>query len=170
MNLLTQNETWVYDQNLEIWTQWSDTTGNSVWPVLQTTQFAFSGQPFSVAGQDPTTGRLWKIDGENTQDNGVNFPVNWTSLPLDFNTKKRKYYNNVELIGDVQLTTTPVNVSYSDDDYQTFSTPRVLDMSNVRAFSKMWGQSRRRVWKLSYSGNNKFRMYGIEFVIEFEAE
>jgi hypothetical protein len=168
INLLSQNETWVYDQDLDIWTKWSDTTGTSVWPVLQTAQFAFSGQPFSIAGQDVITGKIWKIDNTVYQDNGVNFTVAATTVPIDFQTKQRKYYNRIELIGDVQSISTPVNVSYSDDDYVTFSNPRVLDMSLSRPYSLNWGNSRRRVWKVSYTGNGPLRLMGFEMDVAKE--
>lgn len=167
LNLLTIGETWVYDQDLEIWSQWN--SGLESWPVMQATQFAESGQPYSTIGQDLGTGKIWRIASTIFQDDGTNFTVLATSIPLDFGQMKREFFNRVELIGDRQTGTTPVLVSYSDDDYATFSTPRILDMSLPRAFSVNWGNSRRRVYKLEYTGNGPLRLQALEFELEFES-
>lgn len=169
VNLYNSKETWVYDQELNIWYKWADPSLNN-WPILKAAQANIQGQPSSIVGQDVATGTLWAISQSVTQDNSVNFEVRIETLPLDFGDMERDFYNRVEVVGDMQASTAPLSISYSDNDYLTFSVPRILDMINRRVYSEMWGQSRRRVWRLSYIGNTPMRVYGFEFTIEDEAD
>lgn len=169
INLLNSQETWVYDQELNLWYKWAGPTLGA-FPMTKTVQASVSGQAATIVGQDQSTGALWNVSQSLAQDNGTNFEVRVETLPLDFGDMERDFYNRVELVGDIQTNTAPISISYSDDDYVTFSTPRVLDMSNRRVYSEMWGQSRRRVWRISYVGDTPMRVFGFEFTIEDEAD
>lgn len=169
INLLNSQETWVYDQELSLWYKWASPTLGA-FPMTKTIQASVSGQAATIVGQDQATGALWNLSQGVTQDNATNFEVRIETLPLDFGDMERDFYNRVEVVGDRQLTSAILNISYSDDDYNTFSVPRPLDMANPRVYSEMWGQSRRRVWRLSYIGNTPMRIYGLEFTIEDEAD
>jgi hypothetical protein len=75
---------------------------------------------------------------------------------------RRKFVRKLELVGDMQLTTTNVLLSYFDDDFLTQSTTRTMDMSLVRAFAMNLGNFRRRVWQVSYTGANPLRLQYLE--------
>lgn len=159
------NQTFVYDQGLDIWQQWSDTSGLVRWPIVDIATPLFA----SAIGLHQSNGTHNSISQNTFQDASVNFPVIVETNPLTFGTMKRKFYNNVEIIGDRQVGTANVIVSYTDDDFVTFSSPRTLDITQVRAFSPSWGNSRRRAWRVNYTGNTAFRALGLEFTIEEEA-
>ncbi len=156
--------TWVYDQGLDIWQQWSDTSGLSRWPIVDLTHTTFT----TISALHISNGNRYVISADIFQDDSVNFPVIVETNPLTFDTMERKFYNRVELIGDKQSGTANVDISYTDDDFGTFSPPRTFDITQTRAFSASWGNSRRRAWKVSYTGNTAFRALGLEFVIEKE--
>lgn len=158
------NVTYVYNHNLNIWMQWTDTSGTANWPIVDITQQTFS----NVVGLHKSDGTVNQISQSVFQDNSISFPVVMQANPLTFGTMARKFYNRVELVGDRQGSTANALVSFTDDDYVTFSPTRTFDMSQIRVFSRNWGNSRRRAWKISYTGNTPLRVFGLEFTIELD--
>lgn len=157
LTLVGANRSFLYDTDLDVWCEWTDTSG-SKYPIMSFTQ-----HNNTLVGQHYTDGKLYTISPTVTQDNGVNFTVSARTRRIDFDTIKRKFCSRLDIIGDVQSSTTPVSVQYSDDDYQTTSTARTLDMSVTRPFSRSpWGNFRRRSWQVSYTGANPFRVEAIE--------
>lgn len=162
----TINVTFIYCQDLNIWLNWSNTSGTGIWPLIDCTQGILGSN--ILLGIHATDGFVYSIDQNVFQDNLVNFPVIMQANPLTFGTMARKFYNRVELVGDRQNSTANALVSFTDDDYLTFSPARTYDMSQIRTFSRNFGNSRRRAWKISYSGNTPLRVFGLEFTIELD--
>lgn len=160
LNLATSNETWVYDVKAKIWTKWS--SGVTYWPIINTVQYTPTGASSLIVGQLASNGALMQISQSIGQDNGTNFTVEIQTPPLTFGSLARKYWNRVELIGDKQLTSTPVLISYTDNDYGTYSNPRTFDMVNTRNFGRSWGTGRRRAFKMTYTGANPLRISELE--------
>lgn len=86
----------------------------------------------------------------------------------DWNTMKRKFFGELFLIADNVASTIALN--YTDDDYNTFSTPRVIDLSNTNKRSNRWGSSRRRAWQLLHTAATSLRLYNLEVEISQSAE
>lgn len=171
LNLVNNKETWVFDAQTGIWIPWrSGVNSDNPFPIVNATSFAPTGQPTFIVGQDIATGTLWKVDPSIGQDNLVNYEYRIQTNPLTFGTAQRKFYDRVDLLGDRPSSSTPILVTYSDDNYITFSSPRALDIGNSRAFSRAWNNSRRRAWKLSYTGPNTLRLHAIEFELELGKE
>ena len=66
------------------------------------------------------------------------------------------------LIGDQSASSANAEVSWSDDDYQTFSTPRSIDM--IYKFPVLYRlcQFRRRAFKITWTQNLPMRFKHIE--------
>lgn len=79
---------------------------------------------------------------------------------LDGGTTKRKFFRRAEAIGN--KTTGTLNIQYSDNDYQTFSAARGMDLSASRSQLYGFGQSRRRSFKFSHQSNNPLRLVSVE--------
>ena len=64
--------------------------------------------------------------------------------------------------------TSPTNlaISWSDDDYQTFTTPRNLDISAERFRLTRLGTFSRRAWKYAFTANQPFRAEALELNVE----
>lgn len=156
--------TWIYDQGLDIWYQWSDSSGTNRWPVVDITHATFA----NIFALHISDGGRYSLRADTFQDNGVNFPVVTQTNPLTFGTMARKFYDRAELVGDKQTGTASVLLSFTDDDFTTFSTTRTLDMTQNRMFTRNLSNSRRRAWKVSYTGNTAMRLQGLEFTIELD--
>jgi hypothetical protein len=100
------------------------------------------------------------------QDDGNSYTAVLQSSVVDFGTRHRKRYNRVTYIGDEQATSTNLSLSYSDDDYQSFSTARTFDLSENTPFMTRLGTAKRRAWVFSHSGNSPMRAEALEFDYE----
>jgi hypothetical protein len=89
-----------------------------------------------------------------------------TSL-LDFDTDKRKFFNVIRLIGDVQASGT-ASIQWSDDDYANFNTARTVDMTRMDKSLHGCGSARRRSFKITHSANTPFRAEALE--IDYDVE
>jgi hypothetical protein len=159
ITLPTANKTFVYDFVTDEWGVW-DWKGSGPFPFAFSTEVASPNYGYWAIQH--TNGRVYFLDQETYQDDGVNFMSQYISNRIDLGTTKRKYLSGFELVGDQATSTQNVSVLYTNDDYKTFSDPRTLDMSKVRTFSKRWGNFRRRAWILSYTGNQPWRVQSME--------
>lgn len=89
---------------------------------------------------------------------------------LDFGTQKRKVLKSLRLVGESEVST-QVSVSWSDDDYASFSTARLLTLSTTRVFPITWrcGEFRRRAFKISWADSVSEKLLRLE-AIELEYE
>lgn len=154
--LQAANRTFVYDYDLMVWYEWFSTSGAG-FPIYD--YFQHNNRP---AAQHQSNGKIYYLDPTVGQDDSVNFTHKATFNRTDFDTNDRKFVHAVELIGDIQASTTPLLLSYSDDDYQTWSTDRTIDMSYGRALAKGMGNFRRRAHRYSYTGPNPMRISALQ--------
>ena len=80
----------------------------------------------------------------------------------DFGTARKKFYKYVELIADIESATCPVQISYTDDDFVSFTSLGTVDLNTARPRLTRAGSSRKRGWQLSIGGATKFRIQGLE--------
>jgi hypothetical protein len=106
---------------------------------------------------DNSTGRVMQMLPSLYVD--ATGPLSVTSVTTDYDwgTMNWKRFAAMFQFGDTASTT--VNVSFSDDDYQTFSAVRSIDMSSVRKMLRNCGSSRRRAWKMTHTDNTPLRLY-----------
>jgi len=163
LTLVSSSRTFVWNENVETWTEWTDTNGTSAWPIGGVFQNLLGGATTTLLAQHQTAGTVHTITFTNKQDDSVNYPWQIQTQKWDADSMKRKFYNRVELVYDIQPSSAPITISYTDDDYQTFSTPRTFDMSSPRIFDRNWGQARRRAWRISGTNNQDARLQYLEF-------
>lgn len=156
LTLTSANRTFLYDYELDMWFEWAGTDGNA-WPMLGFAQYSNT-----LIAQHTTDGRIYTISPTTYQDDSTNFTVLARFGRTDLETNNRKFVRALDLIGDMQSTTTPVSIQYSDDDYQTLSTARTFDMVDYHPYGTNFGNFRRRSWQLSYAGANPLRVEAIQ--------
>lgn len=156
LTLPTAARTFVYDYDLEMWFEWTGTDG-SAWPIL-----VFDQYTGSTIAQHATNGWIYYLSPTVYQDDSVSFPVLARFGRNDLDTIDRKFVKSVDLLGDKQTSSTVVSLQYSDDDYQTLSTARSFDMSDVRPYGTNFGSFRRRAWQVSYTGSGPLRLEALQ--------
>ena len=152
--------TLVYDFVEKEWAIWTDGSDNQ-WDYT----YAASNFTYGTVVQRKTGGQLDLVNDGYYQDHNTNFNVVGQTDLLDFNSTQRKFMTEVTLIGDRSSTTNNITVYWTDDNYITFNSGVVVDMSLMRPRINRLGSFRRRAFKFVHYGNNPMRLEAFEFQV-----
>ena len=163
LTLPNSNLTLAYDINTQLWSTWSSVVGGveqyfaARFPIKAPYNIVTGAALNTDTLQDLTTGRqLLLLPSVYTDATG---PINvtCTTPPMDWATSNYKRFNYMTQLAD--SINTNINISYSDNDYQSFSTPRVMSLNGPRNQLRNCGSSRRRIWKMFHQDNTPLRLY-----------
>ena len=157
LKLTGSDRTFVYDADIEMWFEWQVAGASTAFPII-----AYAQHNSVLLAQHPTNGWIYNVLPTVYQDDSVNFTVLARLGRVDMDTYLPKFMKSIALVGDIQSSTTNVDLQYSDDDYVTLSTARTLDMSLAYPFTPALGKFNRRAWQLSYAGSNPLRIESLE--------
>jgi hypothetical protein len=157
------NRTLVYSFDTKMWCEWSTNGGTFA-------GFIGSDGPVGTAyALHPTNGKIYTLDETNFYDDAYPINCSITSEKQDFDAINRKFMHRFSIIGDIPSdpdgsigTDNSIYISWSDDDYQTWSTPRALDMAADLPSIFQLGSFRRRAFRITYSLPHLFRIEGLE--------
>lgn len=154
--------TLVYDIDQNLWYQWTDQYGN-YWPV---NAMAADGLGRHVL-QGMLDGNVYLFEGdyEYPTDNGIVSPVEIYTPNTDFGTRKHKilskmYFNTDQTPGSI------LYVSRSDDDYQTWSIPRRVDLSKKRPEMRNEGTFTRRAYHFRHVSPTPLRIRSVDLLMK----
>ena len=103
---------------------------------------------------------LWK-------DNSVAYTMTVQTDRLDFDTTHRKFVRRMRVEGDTQSATSNLGVSWSDDDYTTFSTARNIDLSLPdKELPALGSHKYGRAYKFTHAANTDCRIKNIELLMD----
>lgn len=153
-------KTYAIDVETGLWSRWASATATSV-NILYSANSKTSTryQPvFYVTGQP----YLHRFDETITTDGDV--PYDWMIITdvEDFDSYKQKVINRLTLVGDRPVEDTVISISWTDDDYQTYSTPQTVNLKQELPCIYQCGSFRRRAHKLTASPTVPFRIRHIE--------
>ncbi len=162
--LVLKEMTWVYDVELHTWYRWKYKNLDTFYISNCVTAFNSEFKTVLSLNNDPN---LYVFDANVFQDNGTPFTLELlTNLNL-FGTLNQKTINRLSFHTD----RIPANleVSWTDDDYQTYSAPVTVNLNQELPCIRRGGRTRRRAWKLRYSDNYRFRLRIMEVEINIGA-
>lgn len=160
LTLKDMNTTLVYDASTEEWYHWTDWQGNYL-PFVAST-FTANGQPIFQDEQ----GNIQEMEGTFYIDNGGNYyPFDLYTPNWDGGSRIRKYLHRTDFITD-QNYAGKLYVRVSDDDYQTWSNFREVDLSKKRPSLFNCGTFHKRAWHLRYIANTPLRLQAIELSLQ----
>lgn len=128
---------------------------------------------FGVAGaglsgayyvQHATNGNVYKLDMSIYTDDSAPLDVRMRTALWDGGVVNWKTFPEITLIADI--VSARALVRYTNDDYNTFSSYRSVDMSMARKHLTRMGRARRRAYEVRFTGNTPMRMKAIEFIPE----
>ena len=163
LNLTGSDRSIVYDITQKFWHEW-DYQGTRV-------PFRYSAERNEeYLLQKEGSGTIFKMNSATYQDEGQ--PINLTIQTglLDGNAQHRKFLRRIVAIGDTQTSTSPVYLSYTDDDYRTWSNQKESSLDGYRAIWKRLGSFRRRAFKLYHTANTPLRLIALELDLEVGVE
>lgn len=157
--LCLSQRTLVYSFDTQMWSEWSTSDGTFI------AENGSDGPGGEAYLQDKTNGKIYIMDETYFTDAGEHIDCVLTTARLDFDTINRKFMHRLTIIGDVPdatLLEDTVYISWSDDDYNTWSTERdLLFTADLPAIHQL-GQFRRRALKLRYSSPHLLRIEALE--------
>jgi hypothetical protein len=145
------------------------------WKAYDTKPLWFTGSiPISSGGsnganyvQDADTGNVRQISTAMSSDRGGSlFEVQVRTGRFNGGSNRMKAWGRLDVIGDQSFA--QPSISYTDDDYSTYSTPRVVNMNLQRPALFRNGASRRRAWV--YRQIDDFPMRVTHLELEFDGE
>ena len=153
------SRTLVYDMDQKMWVgDWSITNAgaHAVLPF----SYAAEGANNQTMALHNTDGKMYKLDPTLFQDTAGSILCWITTQKYDLGNTRWTRCLRVELLADKQSAGT-VTLEFSDDDYQTWSTARTLDLT-VRPYTKALGVFRRRAFRIKHTTNADFRIDKLE--------
>lgn len=156
------NLTLVYDIDQGLWYQWTDEDGN-YWKIVSKT---FSADNKHIA-QHETNGKIYYVEGdyEYPTDDGAVVPVDIITRNHTFDVDRRKVLSQMRFNGD-QVTGSTLQVRVSDNDYQTWSQFRTVDLGKIRPILSSCGTFYRRAWHLRHQCPTAFRVKSVELQMD----
>lgn len=152
----------VYDLDQNLWYQWADAAG-AFFPMFATAVDSSFNQQFA----HPSNGNVYNYDGAYLQptDAGVVTPVDIFTPNMDFGTRRlktlqRMYFNADQTPGSL------LYVQRSDDDYQSWSNYRKVDLSRKHPYIDGEGTFDRRAYHFRHSAATDFRIRSSDLQME----
>jgi len=155
VTLKNSNLTLAFDLTSGLWYIWQDPNGNYI-PIVSGTYNA-SAQPIL---QHESNGKLYTLDPTVFQDDGVNFTFQLYTPNFDGGLRSKKTCATLDVVADE--INTNVNISWSDDDYQTFSTPQAVNLNQERVMIQDGSSYRKRAYLLTHTDNTFLRIKSLQ--------
>lgn len=167
LTLVANNVTLIYDLDQKGWYFWTDALGN-FWPIIAMAyQSPGAGDEGVHLGQHISNGAIYPIDGDYAfpSDNGILFPVDIYAPEFDAGVDRRKMVNMLRINAD-QTNGSKLQVRYSDDDYQSWSNFRTIDLSKERPTLPSGGTFRKRSYHFRHQCNTTLRLRTVDLQLD----
>lgn len=160
LTIKNSNLTLAYDLAERRWAQWTDTSGNYV--------------PIVAATYDSTLRHIWQHEsngnlyyGSRAYTNDANSIITADIYPpvFDGGTKRNKLMNQMGFVTD-QTPGSILLVRKSDDDYQSWSNFRSVDLSRKHPVLTNCGSFRRRAYHMRHQCNTSMRLMAVELQLD----
>ena len=162
LTIKARNITIVYDMDQQLWYQWTDADGN-YWPIVA---HSYTGDNEHIL-QHETNGRCYLAEGdyEYPNDDGDVVPVDIYTPNFDAGVDRRKQLNFMRFNAD-QKSGSRLFVRFSDDDYQTWTNFREVNLGNKRPVLTTCGTFYRRAWHFRHFANTPLRIKTIDLQLD----
>jgi hypothetical protein len=153
--------TWVYCVEDQTWHQWVPAS-QILWHRFAASSAATEAL-FSIS-RGSTDGKVYIVNPVNPAftDDGSNYEFLLQTSKVDLNNTNKKRLHKLHLVADNTLSSTNMSISWSDDDYDSFSTARTVDMVNDDKYLNNLGQFRRRAFRFSNTSSEALRLEAID--------
>ena len=160
LNLPSQNRTLVYDTEEKLWHEWSSNNSGTHGKFNYDFMADMGTGAAYVLGS--TDGTIYKVDPNHYLDNLTTIIAEITTNKYDMDTYKRKFMTNIRIVGDRYSIANSVDVKWTDNDYQSWSTIKTITMTDdFPNFSRL-GSFRRRAFNIQHTLPMPLRLESIE--------
>jgi hypothetical protein len=152
---------YMVDLKTKLWTRINYRAGSN-FPIRYSVNFSIIGLGFVSVVSRVGTGALLEFTPNNFLDSGVDFNPTVVTDNDMFGTNRPKFGTRLSITADRPTNSSFVTISWSDDDYQTFSTGRQITLNQDYPQLTQLGKFRRRAHKVVHTGNARFRVQNLE--------
>jgi len=157
LNLLDNGITLVLDIKLKQWMIWTSMV-NGVETILDGVFYAsWNNKHYTI---DNIDGNVYNINENQYTDDAGPIQFRVRSNLFDAETTKRKFISRLEIVGDKVGTT--LNIRHTDDDYNTWSEYRKVDLNADRSVLYQNGSFRRRAYEFFNTDDVPLRLQACE--------
>ena len=159
------SQTFVFCLEDQAWHEWQ--TDTILWHKCAGVSSGSTMSQYAISVTS-TAGKVFQISPTAFvyTDNGTAYTAKAQTAPIDFGNEARKFFPELVVIADTEASSSPVTLSYTDDDYQTWKTWGTIDLSSSRKVARRLGSARRRAFTLTHSANTPFRIEALELLVE----
>ncbi len=147
--------------------------GNKLWvklkyqdrdtfPLRSTTLVLNRNTYRTFAAMTEQTSRLLQFSDTIYADVEANFDVQFTTKNWDFDTQRTKFGSKLMVNTDQTTVPSSLYVSWTDNDYQSWSPERPIDLSNNYKQLFSMGMFRKRAFRFRYRDNQPMRFVSAE--------
>ncbi len=138
------------------WHEWSSTY--PLWYKCAGVSSGSSQVTYSISNIS-TSGKVFVINPAaiTFQDNGAIFAAVIQTSKLG-ERNRRTFWEEIEVIGDRQTSTSSITISFSDDDYQTTTELGQVDLADERPRIVGCGSAYSRAWIITHATNTSMRL------------
>ena len=158
--VLAGTNTYAYVVEEDSWCEWAGSQG-TYWHKCASVSSGSSQVIYSIS-TTLTGGKVLVVNpaSYSFQDDGNSY-VSTAQSGLSGDGTVKTYWWDVELLADVESSSSVVSIYASDDDYETASLLGSIDLSTTRPKLHRCGASYRRAWIIQHSSNAPFRIEAI---------
>lgn len=149
--------TYVYVLEDKRWHEWTSTT--PLWYKAAGLSTGTQILTYSISNIS-TTGKVYVVNPASLvfTDDSVAYTATFQSMADDGGTPNVKFYDDISIVADKEPSSSTLTISYSDDDYETFTTAGTVDLSDSVRRLVALGSSNKRAWKGTHSANTAMRI------------
>ena len=150
------NLTLAYDIVQDLWFQWTDANGD-YFPIVAS---SYDSQQRHLL-QHESNGELYYISSTTYKDLATPIVVDIITPNFDGDTYRRKQLNAMKFVGD-QVEGSVLKVRRTDDDYNTWSMWRTVNLGDKTPMLTNCGTFKKRAYHLRHEQDLPFRIRAIE--------
>jgi hypothetical protein len=161
LNLLDDNLTLVLDVKTKEWCIWTSLVNNIETYFGGVFSTALNNKNYSL---DNLTGKVYNITETAYTDTSGPIQFRIRTPLIDADSTKRKFLSRLEVVGDKISAT--LNIRHTDDDYQSWSPYRTVNLNDPRSVIYQCGNFRRRAYDFLNTDNVPLRLNYCEMDLE----
>ena len=161
ITVVAANLTLVFDVTTGLWAQWTGPDGNYL-PIVSSTYNSATSQ---VLLQHATNGYLYVVDSAQTTDYGNAITVDIYTPNYDAGTARDKMLTTMYFDASQQAGST-LQVRVSDDDYQSWSSFRAIDLGAKKPRLDNNGTFKRRAINFRHQSPTRFRLKSVDLQMD----
>lgn len=152
--------TYAYCIEEKFWHEWNSTT--PLWTACAGVSIGGTLVNYAVSNVS-TSGKVYTQNQASLvfTDDSQTYTATIQTGKRDEGTTRWKFYDYMEIYGDIESSTSQVTLSKSDDDYANFDVLGTVDLADGGGRISRLGRTKERAWRLTHSAATPMRLNGV---------